>query len=343
MNQIHQKILNAILQKAKNVCPDSLLLVGIYGSVVTGDLHERSDLDLLILVRDEAGYKLATGFILDDSEIGYDIYCMTFEHLQNDAACRHAYLARLMDAEIVYVNDESAYQELLALREKARAVLLSDERYASVAEILNQAKLCYANACLYDSLGSVRKEAFGVITYLADAAMIYHERYFQRGTKRMLEELAALPIDAEFLMNIESIAKAKDINELRALSRRLLQYAQTAFVPKKPLKAPSEELAGTYEEMFSNWRNKTHEAEKNQDCLSSFMNLCSLQLMLDAIADTTAIGKYDLIESYDPTDLSNNAKLYDACLNEYETVYQKAGLTVKRYHTVDAFVEDYLK
>ena len=72
------------------------------------------------------------------------------------------------------------------------------------------------------------------------------------------------------------------------------------------------------------------------------MNLCSCQLMLDAIAEDTDIGKYDLMESYDPNDLSNNAKLYDACLGEYETVYQKAGLTVKRYPDIDAFAKDYL-
>ena len=343
MNQVHQKIINAIIQKAEAVCPNALALIGIYGSVATGDLHEKSDLDLLILIQNEDGYRLATGFILNDSEIGYDIYCMNWDRMQYDAECHHSYLSRLMDSEIVYVKDQSALDALLSLREKAKALLASDQRFERVKACLDQAKICYANACLTEDLGKVRCEVFGVVTHLADAAMLFHGRYFKRGTKRMLEELAALPIEDEFSNGITAIAHAQSQEELRTLSLRLLQYAQRAFVPSKPLKAPSEDLAGTYEEMFSNWRNKTHEAAKNHDALSSFMNLCSLQLMLNEIANDTAIGRYDLMGAYDPNDLSQNAALYDTCLAQYETVYHQAGLSVKRYNTVDAFVEEYLK
>lgn len=343
MNQVHQKIINAIIQKAETVCPNALALIGIYGSVLTGDLHEKSDLDLLILIQSEDGYRLATGFILNDSEIGYDIYCMNWDRMQYDAECHHSYLSRLMDSEIVYVKNQSALDALLSLREKAKAFLASDQRFDRVKACLDQVKICYANACLAEDLGKLRCEAFGVITYLADAAMLFYGRYFKRGTKRMLEELASLPIEAEFISGITAIAHAQNQEELRTLSLRLLQYAQRAFVLPKPLKAPSEDLAGTYEEMFSNWRNKTHEADKNQDTLSSFMNLCSLQLMLNEIAKDTAIGHYDPMGAYDPNDLSKNAKLYDTCLAKYETTYRKAGLSVKRYPDIDAFVEEYLK
>lgn len=343
MNQVHQKIINAIIQKAETVCPNALALIGIYGSVATKDLHEKSDLDLLILIQNEDGYRLATGFILNDSEIGYDIYCTSWDRMQYDAKCHHSYLSRLMDSEIIYVKDPSALDALLSLREKTKTLLASDQRFDRVKACLDQAKICYANACLAEDLGKVRCEAFGVITYLADAAMLFHGRYFQRGTKRMIEELSTLPIKAEFLSGITAIAKAQSQEDLLSLSRCLLQYAQTAFVLKKPLKAPNETLAGTYEEMFSNWRNKTHEAEKNHDTLSSFMNLCSLQLMLNEISEDTAIRNYDLMGAYDPNDLSKNARLYDTCLAQYETVYHQAGLSVKRYDTVDAFVDEYLK
>ena len=343
MNQVHQKIINAIIQKAETVCPNALALIGIYGSVATKDLHEKSDLDLLILIQNEDGYRLATGFILNDSEIGYDIYCTNWGRMQYDAECHHSYLSRLMESEIIYVKDPSALDALLSLREKTKTLLASNQRFDCVKSCLDQAKICYANACLAEDLGKVRCEAFGVITSLADAAMLFHGRYFKRGTKRMIEELSTLPIKAEFLSGITAIAKAQSQEELRALARRLLQYAQTAFVLKKPLKAPNEDLAGTYEEMFSNWRNKTHEAEKNHDTLSSFMNLCSLQSMLNEISEDTAIGNYDLMGAYDPNALEKNAELYDTCLAQYETVYHQAGLSVKRYDTVDAFVEEYLK
>ena len=342
MNSIHQKIINAIIQKSQTVCPGALALIGIYGSVATKDLHEKSDLDLLILIQNEDGYKLATGFILSDSEIGYDIYCMDWARMQNDADCHSAYLARLMDSEIVYVKDQSALDLLYRLREETKRFLASPLRFERVAACIDRAKICYANACLQSDLGKVRCEVFGVITYLSDAAMLYHGCYFKRGTKRMLEELAALPIENSFLDTIKAIAQAQSQEELRTLTRCLLQYAEKAFIPQNTPKTPSEALAGTYEEMFSNWRNKVAEAEKNGDTLSSFMNLCSLQLMLDDIAHDTEIGHYDLMGNYDPHNLSHNTKLYDACLSDYETIYQKAHLQVKRYPNVDAFVEDYL-
>lgn len=35
----NQKIINAVIEKAKKICPESLALIGIYGSFVTGDFH----------------------------------------------------------------------------------------------------------------------------------------------------------------------------------------------------------------------------------------------------------------------------------------------------------------
>lgn len=40
MNHVNQKIINAVIEKAEKVCPDSVSLIGIYGSIVTGDTYE---------------------------------------------------------------------------------------------------------------------------------------------------------------------------------------------------------------------------------------------------------------------------------------------------------------
>lgn len=46
MKKINQTIIDSIIKKAKMVCPDSLALIGIYGSIATGDEYDKSDLDL---------------------------------------------------------------------------------------------------------------------------------------------------------------------------------------------------------------------------------------------------------------------------------------------------------
>jgi hypothetical protein len=61
----------AIIKKAGLVCPGSIALIRIAGSFHSGDIHERSDLDLCILINDEDGWKIASCFILE--EAGHDI------------------------------------------------------------------------------------------------------------------------------------------------------------------------------------------------------------------------------------------------------------------------------
>ena len=104
MNQINSKIIDAIIQKSRATCPDSLALIGVYGSFLTGDTHPKSDLDLMILINDERGRVLSDSFVLDDVKIGYDIYCTTWEMLENDSACCHAYLSKLLDSFVVQVQ-----------------------------------------------------------------------------------------------------------------------------------------------------------------------------------------------------------------------------------------------
>ena len=342
MNAVNQKIIDAVIEKADKTCPGSLALVGVYGSVATGDAYEKSDLDLLILIKDEEGRKLGTGFILEDKGIGYDIYCTDRASLEYDAECHHARLAKLMDSQIVCVKDEEAYDDLLKLRERAKRFLASGERYRRVEELIGKAKLAYANACLYGDVGQVRLEACCAIQDLLDAVMLYHGRYFKRGVKRTFEELEALPLDGEFAATAKRIAACKSVFELRELMKVLILSAEAHTRRQMPKAMPSEILAGTYEEMVSNWRNKVEEAAKHGDSFASFMNMCSLHLMLREISGSVKMETFDGMEAYRTDSLAANVEAFDRCLEQYEKVYQQAGIGVKRYRDVDAFVDAYL-
>ena len=341
MNHVNQKIINAVIEKAEKICPDSLAFIGIYGSVITGDVYEKSDLDLLILIQDDDGWQLGTGCILDDRKVGYDIYCTDWNGLRYDAACHHAQISKLMDSQIVYIKNQEAYEELCKLREQTKRFLASGERFQRVKELVDKAKISYANVYLHEELGQVRLDAFGVMCFLMDAMMLFYGRYFKRGTKRMLEELAALPIEEVFVDNLRSVASSKDVLELRALSKNLLLYAEGHLKQEKDKKEPSGSLSGTYEEMYSNWRNKVEEAAEQNNVFASFMNMCNLHYMFEEISSETAIGTYNIMEAYNPDCLENNVSLFDACLQKYEAVYKTAGITIKRFHGVDEFVTDY--
>ena len=343
MNNVNQKIIRAVIDRANKVCPDSLALIGIYGSADTEDEYERSDLDLLLLIENDDGWKLGTGFILDDRKVGYDIYCTTRSSLRYDAECHHAHLSKLMDSRIVYVKNQDAYDELMALRAQAKQLLDSEERFQRVYEAVDKAKTAYANACLRGGWGQVRMEACGVISYLSDALMLYHGKYFTLGVKRTPEELAALPIDDVFVRSIREATVCKDIDRLRGLLKQLILYTESHVQKERPKEKPSGSLSGTYEEMYSNWRNKVEEAAKNGDAFASFMNMCSFQFMLSEIAEEVEIGSFPVMEEYDPDSLEENVRTFDKYLRKYEQICKQAGIHVKRYSDVEDFAADYLR
>ena len=342
MNTVNQKIIQAVIEKANKICPDSVALIGIYGSADTEDEYEKSDLDLLILIENDEGWKLGTGFILNDRKVGYDIYCTTWSGLRYDAECHHARLSKLMDSRIVYVNNQNAYDELMTLRAQAKQLLSSGKRFQRAYELLDKAKIAYANACLCEELGRLRVEACGVILYISDAIMLYHGKYFKRGVKRTLEELATLPIDDFFLQWIKKSVVCKSISQLRDLLKHLVLYAESHMRQEKHKEKPSESLSGTYEEMYSNWRNKVEEAARNSDVFASFMNMCSFQLMLSEIAEEVGIGSFPIMDEYTPDSLEENVIIFDKYLEKYEQIYSRAGINVKRYSGVEEFVANYL-
>ena len=343
MNAVNRKIINAIIEKAENLYPDSLALIGVYGSVATGEDYAKSDLDLLILIQDEEGRKLGAGFILDDSGVGYDIYCTDWNNLHSEAQCHHAHISKLMDSEVIYVKNQKAYDELCKLREETKLFLKSDERFERVNELMTKAKAAYADSILCDTSGEVRLNAFKVMDCLLNAVMLWHGKYFRLGVKRTFEEIAKLPVSVEFTDNMRKTAASKDISEIRVLLKELLLYAEKHMHREKQKEEPSAVLTGTYEELFSNWRNKVEEAADNSDVFSSFANMCNFNYMLSDISYEFNIGDYNIMEEYNPENLAENVLIYDKYLEKYERLCNKAGIKIKRFSDVDAFVADYLE
>ena len=119
----NKKIIDAVLEKEKALCPGAVALIGIYGSFQTGDIHPLSDLDLLILINDERGWQLGKTFIQEDLGVGHDIYCTDWESLRQDARYEHPHISKLMDSRIVYCADEKYRTELEELRDRVRSTL----------------------------------------------------------------------------------------------------------------------------------------------------------------------------------------------------------------------------
>ena len=342
MNEVHQKIIDAVIRKAERVCPDSLLLIGVYGSAATGDLHPKSDLDLLILIGDEQGWQLADGFVLADTEIGYDIYCTNWDMLEGDAKCSHAHLSKLLDCKNVYVKEPSVAVRLEELQAKARELLASDQRNEKAYAAFATAKAMYADCFLADSHSGVRISSGAAIHYLLDAVMLYHGQYFRMGVKRIFAEVSALGLPFDMEAMVMEVIRGTTAEEIRTALTKLMHCVRDHLNAPSSKEQPSAaNLKGTYEEMFSNWRNKMGEAAQREDLFSSFMNMVSFQFMLDEIAASVDIPDQDGMAEFDPRDLRKNAEVFDCILAQYREEYRKAGLEPKVLPNVDAFVEQY--
>lgn len=347
----NQRIIDAVIQKAETVCPGALALIGINGSFMTGDFYEKSDLDLLILINDDRGWQLGCTFIQDDLQVGHDIYCTTWERLGEDAGYEHPNISKLMDARIVYCADEKYREQLDGLRQRAKEILaapFSEEDYAKAEKFLKQAEHCYTLAMISENRSDVLNGAGGAIYYVENAIAMLNKQYFHYGVKRAYEELNAMQNRPENLCEmIENVVSAASVPSVKEHLSALMKGTIAAFrkvkesiaVPKNPVTA--DVITGTCEEMYSNWRNKMYAAADAGNRHLAFMSLISAGAMFSEIAGEADIDGYDVLEGYDARDLHRTAEAYDGILNEYEKEYEKAGIQVRRYSDIGAFVQDY--
>lgn len=344
MNYINKIIIDTVIKKADSLCPDSLALIGVYGSVAAGDEHEKSDLDLMILINDESGWILADGFILDDIDVGYDLYCTNWDMLERDAQCNHAHLSKLFDSQIVYCQDQSALRKWDEIKGKAAEILTSDKRYGKADNAYCEAKKMFAESYLTESLSKVRSCAGAAISFIEDAVMLYNGKYFRKGTKQTLYELRQLELPFDLETIIMDIISAETVEKIRAkLTELFVLTAEYIRVPKKKELPSAKNLSGTYEEMYSNWKNKMTEAADRDDVYSSFMNLLSLQYMFYEIAEGIEMDVPEIMDKFDSQNLEKNVGVFDKALSSYLGEYEKAGITLKHFENVTEFADAYCK
>ena len=345
----NQKIIDAVIAKAERVCPGSLALIGIYGSFLTGDIHPRSDLDLLILINDDRAWRLGTAFIQDDLQIGHDLYCTSWESLRQDARYTHPHIAKLLDAKIVWCADEKHREALEALRRETRARLdapFGPADYENAENALRDAERFFARAMTARGLSQTRSFAGGVLYYAENALALLNKAYFRLGVYRRYEELSALKKRPENLCALlENVVSARTETALKTYLTALLRAVEATFDAARPeaerRPVRPDTIGGTYEEMYSNWRGKMRLAADRQDRYLAFSSLASLDNMLAEIRAETDIGPYDAMSAYDPKDLRRTAENFDRLLQAYLSEYQKAGVPVHRFPDVDAFAAAY--
>ena len=114
----NKKIIEIIMEQIKEKCPDSIDMIAIGGSFCNGDIYEKSDLDLVIISRDDKAKCLDKCFILDD--VAMDIYTHDWISFETMAEYPNPYVTKLIDLDIIYTHDDSVLDKYKELQTKLK-------------------------------------------------------------------------------------------------------------------------------------------------------------------------------------------------------------------------------
>jgi hypothetical protein len=345
----NDRIIAAIIKKAGIVCPNSVALIGIAGSFHSGDIHARSDLDLCIVINDEAGWKIASCFILED--VGHDLYCTRWNKLETMSEYLDPHITKLLELDIVYCFDDAYLERYLRLRQKAQERLnapFAIEDAKNVQCHFENAMKAYASIVLSESATEAKYASAKMLVSIEYVMYLANKAYIKRGIRRIPEEIGAMKtLPQGFVQHYHELITARTVEEIKFCSTKLMHTSKD-FVSeligrvqtKKEITADS--IEGTYEEIVSNWRNKMHFAAHTDDVYLALMTMASCQGFYDEFATEYNIDRVRLFETFQIDDLSRSAALFDTAMEYYRCLYAQLGEPVRSYSSIEAFEEDYL-
>ena len=347
----NNKIIEVIMKEMQEKCPDAIDLIGIGGSFCNGDIYEKSDLDLLIISNNDNAGCLDKCFIIDD--VGFDVYTQDWGRFEAMAEYNHPYVTKLFDLNVVYSRNEEVWQKYKLYQNRVKSNMGNTElvnkhigeHFSKVLSSANSLQNTSNIGVAYRKLASIIKEIEFIL-------FMINRTYIRRGTKRVPEEIASLQVlPQDFLKIYNDIVNCKTLEEIQTKVlmlvspiKNLLDSMSISYEPKEENKndlakraITAADLPGTYEEIYSNWKNKMYHAIDINSAYLSFVTMSSCQEFYDEMADEFDIPRIELLANYSPEDLKGNATLFDNALNEWKKLYDMFGLTINYYSNLEEF------
>jgi len=346
----NKKLIDMIIERAKRDFPEDIALIGLTGSFSTGDFHEKSDLDLIIVNNTDSGWEIGFCFILDD--VGYDIYCTPWEtRLAQQATLDNPGVSSLTELQILYCAKPEYLERFNKLKQQALETMakpIGAECINRAKKHIDLAKQNYADMMLSNSINEIRYASGKLLYNLVNGIVNLNNTCIKRGIKRYFEELSAyqyLPINFESLYM--SVIEAKTEEVIKSSSHLFLvgvvqlhDELHQKYVDK-PIPT-YENLEGTYEEAWCNLRNKVLASVAAKDKSYTFLAAESAQSYFDEM--TTCIGtkKFNLMEHFNSDDLEKFQDAFLQALQEFLHEYEKAGRKVLHFETFEELYNDYM-
>lgn len=352
INKIKEKnkeLIDIVIQKVCNEYENDIDLIGICGSFFTGDFHEKSDLDLLVVLNNDRGWGFSKCFILDD--IGYDFYGSTWARLEDMANLDNTFVSHAIDVDIVYSRNNDCVERFMRLREKALNIIngpMNSEMLKKTKKHLDGAILSYGEMMLEDEIGIVRRLSGDVLNNLINTVCYLNHNYFKLGVKHQVEEILAMErVPRDFERHFNNIIFAKSVTEIKQVTAIFINVVRELYdeVLEESIKKPiptKDNLKGTYEEVWSNWRNKIQYALKHNDILLAFSSGVSCHNFYNEMHISRGTALINLMKEFQAENLEKFANAFDEAMELYKSEYDKLGMQVAIYNSISEFKKDYL-
>lgn len=345
----NQRIIDMVIERAKRDFPDDIDLIGLTGSFATGDYHEGSDLDLIIVNGTDRGWGIADGFILGG--VGFDVYCTPWDNLERKSRLDDVGVSSLTELQILYVAKPEHLERFKALRQRALDGLaepIGRDCLERAGKHLDMAKQELGGAMLAETTGRARYAAGGVLHHCVNALIAMNNTCIKRGIRRYREILLALEhLPDGFEALYMAVIEAKTADASREAARALLGAVaglHTALWEGAVEKsAPNyDNLWGVYEEFFSNYFNKLRNSAAEGDASYAFFAALGAQAYIDEMADMKGLPVRDLMAAFDPGDLTKLEAAWEEAARIYLDAYKRAGREVERFDTFEALYDHYM-
>lgn len=103
-----------------------------------------------------------------------------------------------------------------------------------------------------------------------------------------------------------------------------------------------DKLKGTYEEIWSNWKNKIQYAAEHKDILLAFSSGVSCQEFYNQMHRERGAISINLMKHFQANNLDSFANVFEEAMELYKEHYDRLQMQVLTYDSMDAFRKDYL-
>lgn len=174
-----------------------------------------------------------------------------------------------------------------------------------------------------------------------------NKTYIKLGIKRIREEIykmEKLPDNFyQYYMKAIKADKLESVKEcmteLMNSVKKYLNELENTLRVKNEIKG--ENIKGSYEEIYSNWKNKMHLASETKDSYLSFMTSASCQNFYDEMFEEFNINRVNLMKDFDINDLEKSENAFNMAMEQYKKLYIKTSEKIVHYDTIEEFEGDY--